>query len=133
MTTLDGLDQTAVSAYAWEELARTWYGQLSRGTSEEPLPSVNPLLTPADGCTPIKFTEQEFDYSGSQRHNGAIVVGFSLTASGEVQGQRILIELPTEAYGDELVDAMERWEADVTGVPQACLAAQTAVVTTTWY
>lgn len=52
---------------------------------------------------------------------GGVLIGYDLSAEGRVENARVLGEVPSGRFGPHVLRQVEKWKADVDGLPASCL------------
>ena len=94
-----------------------------------------PELAQADGdenggpdCV-VAWEDRKMRYPRLDRkwYNGAVYVGYHIGEDGRVEGARVLSEVPTGRFGPAVLEEMQGWKADTSGLAPACLGDKTTV------
>ncbi|NHK28394.1 TonB family protein [Parvularcula flava] len=128
---IDDFDPTLAQVMAWQQLVRAYantntvtdiddYEFEWNGTRR----TVKPALTKTCFAPEPRYTKRPSpDYPISAAYNergGSIIVGYHLDENGKVYGAKVLAGVPEERFGRNTLRAVEKWEADVEGLSEAC-------------
>ncbi|GGY41075.1 energy transducer TonB [Parvularcula lutaonensis] len=127
---LERFDPFLAQAMAWHTMVTAYQGSYdpdARGRDRR-MP-VAPTVLQGACKMEIPWERQPLDFPDRMSgYNGAVVIGYHLDDDGRTTGLRILSELPSERFGDAMLQQVAKWQADVTNLSGTCMRDRTAVL-----